>query len=199
MPKIMSRKTCIFLKKTWIPYKGARSQALRAITGAHAKNMIPRPNPSWNEEKNAVAKNTKKRCFQRSLWTRRTKRADASRDASKNAHKIAAVFHVWRHLCTERHVVRQHLLRGTIATEVESVILRGSEKKLKKLRFRRTLWTRRTKRAGAWRAASEIAPEITPNIHLWRLVCMERHMVRRHGARRSCNWSGEGDFVENYS
>ena len=129
MPKIMSRKTCIFLKKTWIPYKGARSQALRAITGAHAKNMIPRPNPSWNEENHDVAKNTKKRCFKRSLWTRRTKRADASRDASKIAHNIAAVFHVWRHLCTERHMVRQHLLRGTIATEVESVILRASEKK----------------------------------------------------------------------
>ena len=54
----MSQKTCNFLKKTWIPYEGARSQALRAITGAHAKNMIPRPNPSWNEEKNDVAKNT---------------------------------------------------------------------------------------------------------------------------------------------
>ena len=63
MPKIMSRKTCIFLKKTWIPYKGARSQALRAITGAHAKNMIPRPNPSWNEEKHAVEKKNKKTLF----------------------------------------------------------------------------------------------------------------------------------------
>ena len=32
-------------------------------------------------------------------------------------------------------MVRQHLLRGTIATEVESVILRGSEKNSKNYVF----------------------------------------------------------------
>ena len=107
-----------------------------------------------NQHVFSVAKNAKKRCFQRSLWTRRTKRADASRDASKIAHKIAAVFHVWRHLCTERHMVRQHLLRGTIATEVESVILRGSETKTQKTTFSKN--TMDTPHKTSWRVTRSV-------------------------------------------
>ena len=104
--------------------------------------------------KKCRCKNTKKRYFQRSLWTRRTKRADASRDASKFPHKIAAVFHVWRHLCTERHMVRQHLLRGTIATEVVSVILRGSEKKTQKTTFSKN--TMDTPHKTSWRVTRSV-------------------------------------------
>ena len=81
---------------------------------------------------------------------------ELTRHATRQKMRIEFLmfFHVWRHLCTERHMVRQHLLRGTIATEVESVILRGSETKTQKTTFSKN--TMDTPHKTSWRVTRSV-------------------------------------------